>query len=89
MQTAQAATTEQKGPTPIEPVTCYFRQSHPGELVELVISYDGKSPHMVYIIRASILIGLLRDGFNFFLRTVAPSAWEKMWKRPFDYPERI
>jgi len=74
---------------PIEPATCYFRQSHPGQPVELVMSFDGKTPHAVYVIRTSLLVGLLRDGFNFLLRSVAPSAWERMWGRPFDYPERL
>lgn len=72
-----------------EPALCYFRQSHPRHPVELVISLDGKSAHTIYVIRDSLLAGLVRDGINFLLRSVAPSAWEKMWARKFDYPERV
>lgn len=76
-------------PTPVEPDLAYLRQSHPGSPVELVISLDGKNPHMVYTLRASILVGIMRDSAIFVARSIAPSSWERMWARKFDYPERI
>jgi len=82
-----AAAHQQKITT--EPALCYFRQPHPSYPVELVISLDGKSEHVVYVIRASLLGGLVRDGVNFLLRSITPSSWEKMWAKKFDYPERI
>ena len=74
---------------PIEPALAYFRQSAPGAVIELVISLDGRSPHTVYVMRPSLMGGLLRDGLNFFLRSLAPTSWEQMWARKFDHPERI
>ena len=80
---------EANNPLPTEPALAYFRQSHPGEPVELVLSLDGKSPHVVYVIRTSLLVGLVRDGMHFLLRSIAPSAWERMWSKKFDHPERL
>jgi hypothetical protein len=80
---------EEQKITTIEPALAYLRQSHPGQPVELVISLNGKTPQMVLVLRWSLLAGIVRDGVNMLVRSIAPSAWEVMWAKKFDYPERL
>jgi hypothetical protein len=51
----------------IEPELLYLRRSHPSELTELVVSYGGKLPTIVYILRPEMLAHLAIDATKFAL----------------------